>query len=134
MYSVSKIVMRILLFTNLLLNIIPDLSAGLQDKKQGTDVDNTGVNKRDESKQQPTSDQQKENSSDREISRKIRRSIVKDKSLSTYAHNIKIITRGGAVTLRGPVRSAEEKKAVEGKAAAVAGEANVKSEIQVTSK
>jgi osmotically-inducible protein OsmY len=125
---------RTLLLTTLLLNNSPVFSIEPQDNKQGTDVDNTKVNKRDESKQQPTADQQKENSSDREITRKIRRSIVKDKSLSTSAHNIKIITQGGAVTLKGPVRSAEEKKAVEVKAVAVAGEANVKSEIQVTAK
>jgi hyperosmotically inducible periplasmic protein len=134
MYSVSKVMMRTLLLSTLLLNNSPVFSIQPQDNKQGTDVDNTRVNKRDESKQQPTADQQKENSSDREITRKIRRSIVKDKSLSTYAHNIKIITQNGAVTLKGPVRTAEEKKAVEAKAVTVAGEAKVKSEIQVTAK
>ena len=113
MDSVAKILTQTLLSTTLLLNTSPVFSIEPQDNKQGTDVDNTKVNKRDESKQQPTADQQKENSSDREITRKIRRSIVKDKSLSTYAHNIKIITQGGAVTLKGPVRTAEEKKAVE---------------------
>jgi osmotically-inducible protein OsmY len=134
MYSASKVMMRTLLLSTLLLNNSPVFSIQPQDNKQGTDVDNTRVNTRDESKQQPTADQQKENSSDREITRKIRRSIVKDKSLSTYAHNIKIITQNGAVTLKGPVRTAEEKKAVEAKAVAVAGEAKVKSEIQVTAK
>jgi hyperosmotically inducible protein len=130
----SKIVIRTLLLATLLLNNMAGFSTEPQNNKQGSDVDNTRVNKRDDSQQQPTADQQKENSSDREITRKIRRSIVKDKSLSTYAHNIKIITQGGSVTLKGPVRSAEEKKAVEAKAAAIAGEAKVKSEIQVTGK
>lgn len=93
--------------------------------------DNTGVNKRDRNKAEPTAGQQKENPSDREITRKIRRAVVRDKSLSTYAHNVKIITQDGAVTLRGPVRSEAEKKNIEAKAAEVAG-ANVKSELEIT--
>ena len=62
-------------------------------------------------------DQQKENQSDRELTAKVRQALVKDKSLSTYAHNVKIIAQDGIVTLKGPVRSEEEKKAVEEKAA-----------------
>ena len=134
MDTALKLMIRIFLLATLLLNNSPLFCAEQQTGKQGTDADNTRANKRDRDKQQPTADQQKENSSDREITRKIRRSIVRDKSLSTYAHNIKIITQNGAVTLKGPVRSAEEKKAVEAKATAVAGEANVKSEIEVTAK
>jgi hyperosmotically inducible protein len=97
-------------------------------------ADNTAVNQRDRDKTEPTADQQKENSSDRETARKIRQSIVKDKSLSTNAHNVKIIAQGGTVTLKGPVRSEEEKQNVEQKAADVAGKDNVKSEIQVADK
>lgn len=59
-------------------------------------------------KSQPTADQQKENKSDREIAKEIRQSIVKDKSLSTYGHNVKIIVQNGVVTLKGPVRSDED--------------------------
>jgi hyperosmotically inducible protein len=72
--------------------------------------DNTKVNERDKSKAEPTADQQKENLPDREITRQIRRSIMQDKSLSTYAHNVKVISQKGMVTLRGPVRSDEEKR------------------------
>jgi hyperosmotically inducible periplasmic protein len=79
----------------------------------------------------PTADQQKSNTSDSAITQNIRRSVMADKALSTYAHNIKIITQGGKVTLRGPVRSDEEKTSVESKAAAVAGQENVTSQIQV---
>lgn len=68
-----------------------------------------------------TADQQPENKSDREITRDIRRSITSDKSLSTYAHNVKIITQNGAVTLKGPVHSEEEKHTVASKAAEVVG-------------
>jgi hyperosmotically inducible periplasmic protein len=97
--------------------------------------DNTEVNKRDRSQSEPTADQQKENKSDRELARQVRRALVKDKSLSTYAHNVKVIAQNGTVTLKGPVQSDEEKQAVEAKAAEAAGGADkIKSEIQVGSK
>jgi osmotically-inducible protein OsmY len=54
-----------------------------------------------------------------------------DKSLSTYAHNVKIVSQQGKVTLKGPVRSEEEKKIVEQKAAEVAGAGNVTNEITI---
>jgi hyperosmotically inducible periplasmic protein len=96
--------------------------------------DNTKVNKRDRNKSEPTADQQKMNKSDREITRDIRRAIVNDKSLSTYAHNVKVITQNGSVTLKGPVRTEEDKTAIEAKAAEVAGANNVKSEISIVPK
>ena len=59
---------------------------------------------------------------------------MKDKSLSTYAHNVKIISQNGMVTLKGPVRSEEEKKSIEAKANQVAGEGKVTSELDVKPK
>jgi osmotically-inducible protein OsmY len=56
---------------------------------------------------------------------------MKDKSLSTYAHNIKIVTKDGQVTLKGPVRSEDEKKAIEAKAAEVARNGKVTSELNI---
>ena len=97
-------------------------------------ADNTRMNQRDRDASQPTADQQKENRSDRDITQQVRRAIVKDKSLSTYAHNVKIITQNGQVTLKGPVRSEEEKRAVEAKAAEVAGDSKVTSDLDVKSK
>jgi len=94
-----------------------------------TAADNSKMNQDHQSN--PTADQQKMNASDQEITRKIRKAIHEDKSLSTYAHNIKIITQDGKVTLRGPVRSDEEKRNVEAKAAAVAGKDNVTSHLEV---
>ena len=94
-------------------------------------VDNSKVNERDRSKNEPTADQQKDNRSDRDITQQIRRSIWKDKSLSTYAHNVKIIAQNGMVTLKGPVRSEEEKRAVEAKANEVAGAEKVTSQLEV---
>lgn len=83
--------------------------------------DNTAVNARDRNTGQVTADQQKSNTSDRDMTAQIRKSIMADKSLSTYAHNIKIISQNGMVTLKGPVRSEDEKQNVMAKAVAVAG-------------
>lgn len=94
-------------------------------------ADNTKVNERDRNATEPTADQQKENTSDRELTRQIRRAVVKDNSLSTNAHNVKIITQNGAVTLKGPVKSEEEKQAIEAKATQIAGAGKVTNELQV---
>jgi hyperosmotically inducible periplasmic protein len=97
-------------------------------------ADNTKVNQRDQNANEPTADQQKNKTSDRDMTQQIRKAIVKDKSLSTYAHNVKIITQNGQVTLKGPVRSDDEKRAVEAKAAEVAGQNNVTSQLDVEAK
>ncbi|WP_136523262.1 BON domain-containing protein [Geomonas ferrireducens] len=78
-----------------------------------------------------TAEQQKENKTDREITREIRRSVVKDKSLSIKAHNVKIITKDGHVTLKGPVKNADEKKAVEKAAEEVVGKGKITNEIEI---
>jgi hyperosmotically inducible periplasmic protein len=101
-----------------------------QDSSQAP-ADNTKVNQRDRNQNEPTADQQKDNSNDRQLTQQIRRAIVKDKNLSSDAHNVKIITQNGAVTLKGPVKSEEEKQAVESKATEVAGAGKVNSELQV---
>jgi osmotically-inducible protein OsmY len=90
-------------------------------------ADNTRVNKQEE----PTADQAKNNSSDRELARKIRSAVIDDKSLSTYGHNVKIIARNGKVTLKGPVHSDDEKQSIEAKAVEVAGAGNVTNQITV---
>lgn len=96
-----------------------------------TAPDNTKVNTRDRAKGAVTADQQKENDEDRGITQKIRRALVENKSLSSYAHNVKIITQGGHVTLKGPVRSDEEKRTVAAKALEIAGEGHVTNEMSV---
>ena len=78
-----------------------------------------------------TADQQTNKTSDRELTAKIRRAVIADKSLSTYGHNVKIIVAHGAVTLKGPVHSEEEKQSVEAKAAQVVGQDKVTNEITV---
>ena len=94
-------------------------------------ADNTSVNKRDREKGAVTADQAKENVTDRELMQKIRKSVMEDKSLSTYAHNVKIIATNGKVTLKGPVRSEEEKRSIEAKAVEVAGSGNVVNELTI---
>jgi len=94
-------------------------------------ADNSKSNKGDASKGAITADSQKNNSGDEGITKEIRVAIVKDKSLSTYAHNVKIVTQGGKVTLKGPVRSDDEKANIGAKAAAVAGADNVTNDITV---
>jgi hyperosmotically inducible protein len=96
--------------------------------------DNTKINRRDRNGATTTADQQKANRSDAEITREIRRSITQDKALSTYAKNVKVITNGGNVTLRGPVRSEEEKKSIGSKADSIAGADHVKNELEVAAK
>jgi hyperosmotically inducible periplasmic protein len=86
--------------------------------------DNTKVNKRDRNAGEVTADQQKADATDRDLTKKIRQSVMADKSLSTYAHNIKIISQNGTVTLKGPVKSDDEKKSLVAKAVAVAGSAD----------
>ena len=131
MKAVLKVMLQMFLFACLLSLVSSTASA--QDSTTPA-ADNTKVNQRDKDKAQPTADQQKENQADREMARKIRRSIVQDKSLSSYAHNVKIIAENGAVTLKGPVRSDQEKSAVEAKAAEVAGADKVTSQLEVKPK
>src|SRR5438132_5277547 len=89
--------------------------------------DNTKVNRPGEI----NAASQKNTTTDLAISRDIRRAIVADKSLSTYAHNVKVISENGSVTLKGPVRSEAERKAVVAKAVEVAGRDHVANELTI---
>ncbi len=82
---------------------------------QTTQPDNSGQNKH----QNTTADNQPNAKDDRDTTAKVRRAIIADKDLSTYAHNVKIVTRGGTVTLKGPVKSDDEKQKVATDAASV---------------
>jgi osmotically-inducible protein OsmY len=122
---------RLLLPLGLLMFCVSPMAAPIaqaQDTQQPA-PDNT---KRNKDQAPPTADQQKMNPTDRAITQKIRKAIHEDKSLSTYAHNIKVITQDGKVTLRGPVRSEEEKSNLQAKAVSVAGEENVSNQLEVT--
>jgi hyperosmotically inducible protein len=105
------------------------------DKKGESDpavaADNTGTNKRDRDESEKTADQAKNKKSDLELTAEIRRAVVDDKTLSTNAHNVKIIVENGAVTLKGPVGSAAEKATIAKKASAIAGRKRVVDEMAV---
>ncbi len=120
-----------LLFVWTIVALSIPVAASSRRQNQTPAPDNTKTNQRDRNQGSPTADQQKANSSDTDIAKQIRSSIMKDKSLSTYAHNVKIIAQNGKVTLKGPVRSEEEKGNVAAKAAAVAGDNNVTNELTV---
>ena len=102
-------------------------------KKSSTaaDADNTARNSRDRDGATQTSGDQAENETDRQISANVRQAVVGDNALSTNAHNVKIVTSGGTVTLRGPVKSMEEKAAIETKAKQVAGVTRVDNLLEI---
>lgn len=93
--------------------------------------DNTKANAPGRSPSTTTADQQKNDAADVRITQNVRRAVMQDKSLSTYAHNIKIVTAGGHVTLKGPVRTEREKTTIEAKAVQIAGADNVANEMTV---
>lgn len=92
--------------------------------------DDTGRNVRDRDDMTLTSEDQSEKKTDRDLTQKIRQAVVEDDALSSDAHNIKIITVDGIVTLRGPVKSAEERNAIGAKAVKIAGAGKVKNQLE----
>jgi hyperosmotically inducible periplasmic protein len=78
-----------------------------------------------------TADDQTNATTDRLTTANVRKAIVADKKLSTYAHNVKIITHDGHVTLKGPVKSEEEKQLVMADAANAVPAANISNELTV---
>jgi len=93
--------------------------------------DNTGKNERDRSGDSLTPGDQGESEADREITRQIRRAITANDQLSTTAKNVKIITTNGKVTLRGPVKSDQEKQAITAAAQSVTGVAGLDDQLEV---
>lgn len=96
-----------------------------------TAPDNTGKNVRDRDDKTLTPADQSSNEADVELTRRIREAVVADKSLSTNAHNVKIITVDGVVTLRGPVSSAQERAKVAETAQKLAGTKQVENQLEV---
>jgi len=94
--------------------------------------DNTAVNQRDANSNSKTPIDQKENQADIDTTAKIRQQVLDMKDLSIDARNAKIITADGKVTLRGPVKSEEERKTLERIAVGIAGEGNVDNQLEVS--
>ena len=108
----------------------PNNTASTSPSNLSTSKDNTGVNERDRSAAAITPIDQNENQKDIDLTANIRKRVV-DSKLSVNAQNVKIITQDGKVTLRGPVRSAEEKQQIEQIAGVVAGVGNVDSQLEI---
>ena len=106
------------------------------DQQQPSDypADNTGRNMRDWDADTPTADRQSNAAGDVELTRRIRQAIVNDKSLSTSAHNVKIVAENGVVTLRGPVVSEKERDEVAAAAKKVSGVKRVDNRLDVASR
>jgi osmotically-inducible protein OsmY len=96
-------------------------------------ADNTAINERDRADVAPTPTDQGSSEADLAILAKIRQAVVDDKALSTNAHNVKIITNNGVVTLRGPVKSAQEKSSIEAMAKQVTGVTKVENHLEIES-
>lgn len=104
------------------------------DAPYGKDADDTGRNARDRddtSGTKPTAMDQSNDPADVKLTAAIRRAITEDDSLSTNAHNVKVITNAGRVVLRGPVDSAEERDEVAAKAKQVAGVKRVDNQLEI---
>ena len=94
-------------------------------------ADNTARNDRDRAIT-PSADNAVDNSTDLALTQKIRKAVIDDGSLSTNAHNCKIIVQNGVVTLVGPVANQAERAKVEQLAVAVAGDRKVSNQLEVT--
>jgi hyperosmotically inducible periplasmic protein len=106
---------------------------GKDDAATQQPADNSGRNVRDRAGTAPTADQQSNNAGDMKVTQSVRRAVVADKSLSTNAHNVKIITHDGVVTLRGPVKNEGEKGKIEVKTRAVPGVKRVDNQLEIAS-
>ena len=93
--------------------------------------DNTGTNARDRNGKTLTASDQSEIAGDVHITQQVRKAIVADGSLSTNAHNVKVITKSGVVTLRGPVNSSQERMKLATKVAQVAGVKGVENQLEI---
>jgi len=106
-FRTSSLAVSLLVGTSLLY-AMPAMQQDPANPQSTAAPDNSAQNKG----QTDTAEKQGRSPEDREIARKIRKSIMDDKTMSTYAKNVKIIVRGGAVTLMGPVNSEDEKKQI----------------------
>jgi hyperosmotically inducible protein len=93
--------------------------------------DNTAINERDRSGESKTSGDQSNSSADLKTTQAIRQALMKDGELSMTAKNIKVITANGHVTLRGPVKTAQEKSKIDQLAKSAAGGAQIDNQLDV---
>ena len=99
-------------------------------RAQNVAADNTKMNERDRSAAAVTPVDQGNDDVDIHITQKIRQEVIKDESLSMQAKNVKIITAGGVVTLRGPVQSDAERASIGSLAMSVPGVKRVDNQLE----
>src|SRR6185312_226068 len=123
----TKKTINVLLFTGLVTAFASSAlgQPAADTPSQAPSVDNTKINQRDKAPETLKSTDQPNKSADIKLAAAVREAIVKDKSLSTTAHNVKLVAANGVVTLRGPVTSETEKEKVGQCAAGVAGVSSV---------
>ena len=117
--------------TLLVLACLSTVSLAAMAADDETKPDNTAINERDRSNDTQTSGDQSNSSADLKITQAIRQALMKDGELSTTAKNIKVITENGQVTLRGPVKTAQEKAKVDQLAKSAAGGAPIVDQLDV---
>ena len=117
--------------TLLVLACLSTVSLAAMASDDETKPDNTAINERDRSNDTQTSGDQSNSSADLKITQAIRQALMKDSELSTTAKNIKVITENGQVTLRGPVKTAQEKAKVDQLAKSAAGGAHIVDQLDV---
>ncbi len=117
--------------TLLVLACLSALSVAALSADDKTNPDNTATNERDRSGETQTSGDQSNSSSDLKITQAIRQALVKDGELSTTAKNIKIVTANGQVTLRGPVKTVQEKSKIDQLARSAASGAKIENQLDV---
>jgi hyperosmotically inducible periplasmic protein len=93
--------------------------------------DNTSINERDRSGETKASGDQSNSSADLKTTQAIRQALMNDGELSMTAKNIKVITANGHVTLRGPVKTAQEKTKIDQLAKSAAGGAQINNLLDV---
>ena len=123
--------MRLMKRTLLILACLCAVSLAAIAADDKTKPDNTATNERDRSGETQTSGDQSNSSADLKITQAIRQALVKDGELSMTAKNIKIITDNGQVTLRGPVKNAQEKAKIDQLARSAAGGAKIVDQLDV---
>ena len=109
---------------------VSDVPATAVAARDWPDVDNTAINARDRVGVAPTPLDQGQGQEDINVTATIRKRVV-EQPISINGQNVKIITRDGKVTLRGPVKTVDEKQLIEKIAAEVAGAESVTSMLEV---
>ena len=126
--------MNFKLFASTLLCALLTVGTVLSQDNENKPANNTGKNVRDRSDNAVTPGDQSGSKGDREITRKIRREVVKKDDFSTAAKNVKIVTKDGKVTLRGPVNTTEERDQIGAIAKKVDGVSSVDNQLELKEK